>query len=197
MDVPLFQGTRVYLAAHDPESDAEIESRWTHDLDFLHAISSKPALPLSASQIKKMYKKAEKDDKDRFSFAIHTQVDQRLIGFVRLHHIEWPHQCGWIKMGIGEAADRGRGYGAEALNLVLNYAFCEINLFRVSATVGEYNLRWCDLLKKAGFVEEVRQREALLVNGQRFDALILGLLKEDWNRIRPDFVREREQSLHD
>jgi RimJ/RimL family protein N-acetyltransferase len=180
MDVSLFQGTNIYLAAHDPESDAEIESRWTHDLDFMHAISTRPALPLPTAQIKKKYKEAEKGDRNRFSFAIHTLQDQRLIGFVRLHHIEWPNQFGWIKIGIGDKADRGRGYGKEALNLALNYAFCELNLYRISATAAEYNVSWLGLLKNTGFVEEVHQREALHVNGRWFDNLILGLLKEEW-----------------
>jgi RimJ/RimL family protein N-acetyltransferase len=55
-----------------------------------------------------------------------------------------------------------------------------LNLFRVSARVPEYNKAAIALFRKFGFVEEVRRRQALDRDGRRWDLLVFGLLKDEW-----------------
>jgi RimJ/RimL family protein N-acetyltransferase len=64
--------------------------------------------------------------------------------------------------------------------MLLRFAFAELNLFRLTADVPAYNEGAIALLKKFGFVEEVRRRQALERDGQRWDMLVFGLLKDDW-----------------
>jgi RimJ/RimL family protein N-acetyltransferase len=85
-----------------------------------------------------------------------------------------------VRLGIGDAADRGKGYGSEAIKLLLRYTFEEINLHRLSAAVPEYNLPALRLFDKAGFSIEVRQRQFLHRDGRRWDMLGLGLLRSEW-----------------
>lgn len=51
--VSLFEGERIRLVARDPEKDAEIESRWTHDSDYLRSVDAQAAIPRSPGYIKK------------------------------------------------------------------------------------------------------------------------------------------------
>jgi RimJ/RimL family protein N-acetyltransferase len=85
-----------------------------------------------------------------------------------------------LELGIGDPNDRRHGFGSEALRLILRYAFAELNLYRLSVMVPEYNPPALSLFTKAGFVEEVRRREALQRDGRYWDALHLGLLREEW-----------------
>jgi RimJ/RimL family protein N-acetyltransferase len=85
-----------------------------------------------------------------------------------------------LQMGIGDPGDRRRGFGSEALELLLRYAFEELNLFRVTVLVPEYNTAAVRFFEKAGFVIEVRRREAVNRMGRRWDLLHLGLLQSDW-----------------
>jgi len=64
--------------------------------------------------------------------------------------------------------------------MLLRFAFAELNLFRVSAMVPEYNEAALALLKKFGFVQEVCRRKALERDGQRWDLYVFGLLSEEW-----------------
>ena len=64
--------------------------------------------------------------------------------------------------------------------MLLRFAFAELNLFRLSVYVPEYNVAALALLKKFGFVEEVRRRQALERDGRRWDMLVFGLLKDEW-----------------
>ena len=61
MNMQLFEGERVRLTPHDPEKDAETESGWTHDPEYLRRLSADPACPLSPGQIKKKYEEAGKE----------------------------------------------------------------------------------------------------------------------------------------
>lgn len=180
----LFEGNLIRLAPIDHEKDPPVEARWTHDPYYLRMLDPKPACPLSPEGVKKKYKKIEKEieeEKNLFYFTIRAIEDDRLLGFTSLDGREWANGNGWLRLAIGEATDRRKGFGTEALQLLLGYAFSELNLFRLSASVPEYNLAALRISEKAGFVEEVRRRKALNRNGRRWDLLHLGLLQEDWH----------------
>jgi RimJ/RimL family protein N-acetyltransferase len=63
---------------------------------------------------------------------------------------------------------------------MLRFAFDELNLFRLTAWVPEYNKPALQLFEQAGFVVEVRRRQALNRDGHTWDMLHLGLLQEEW-----------------
>lgn len=178
---PLFESERLRLASPEPEKDAETEARWTHDADYLRLLTPEPARPVSPTHIKKRYEEQAKEkDHRRLAFAIRLKADDRLIGFARLENIEWNNGVARLVLGLGTAEDRRQGYGSEALQLILRYAFHELNLHRLNAETAEYNpgaQRW---LEKAGFQLEVRQRQCLYRDGRRWDALWFGLLRPEW-----------------
>jgi len=183
----LFEGELIRLAPPDPEKDAELESKWTHDPEYQRLISAQPVRPLSPGQIKKKYEEVEKEKAhNRFVFALRTREEDRLIGFARIEHIEWNHQHGGLALGIAAPADRGKGYGSEALRLLLRYAFDELNLHRLTAVVFGYNTVALRFFEKAGFTLEVRRRQALNRDGQRWDWIHLGLLREEWEKVMPN-----------
>ena len=64
--------------------------------------------------------------------------------------------------------------------MLLRFAFAELNLFRVSAIAPEYNEGAIRLLKKFGFVQEVRRRRSLERDGRRWDLFVFGLLNDEW-----------------
>lgn len=179
----LFEAELVCLAPLDPDKDAEIESKWTHDAEYLRLLQADIARPLSPAQVKKVYEKIEKkveEDKNLFYFTIRTRPDERLLGFARLYHITWSHGTGMIQLGVGDPQDRRKGYGRQALSLLLRYAFDELNLYRLTALVPEYNTGALQFFEKVGFIVEARRREALNRDGRRWDLLHLGLLQDEW-----------------
>ena len=179
----LFEGKDIRFGPIDHEKDPEIESKWTHDSRFMRMYEIEPARPVSAAMLKKKYEKLEKEideEKNIFYFTIRAKEDDRLIGKALIQRIEWSNGNGWIRLGIGSQDDQRKGYGTQTLAMLLRFAFAELNLYRVSASVQEYNEAGIALLKKFGFVEEVRRRQALDRDGRRWDLLVFGLLKDEW-----------------
>lgn len=181
----LFEGQDIRFGPIDHEKDPEIESKWTHDSEFMRLMETVPARPLSAAMIKKQYEKLEKqveEDKNLFHFMIRARADDRLLGKASIYWIEWANGSGFIRLGIGAAEDRRKGYGTQALRMLLRFAFAELNLFRVTANVPEYNEGAIALLHKFGFVQEVCRRQSLERDGRRWDLYVFGLLSEEWRK---------------
>lgn len=179
----LFEAQDIRLGPIDHEAHPEIESKWTHDSDYMRLMELKPVRPLSPALVKKEYESIEKkmeEDKNLFYFTIRAHEDDRLIGKAVIEWVDWTNGNGWIRLGIGAAEDRRRGLGSQTLGLILRYAFAELNLFRVSAMVPEYNEGAIRLLKKFGFVEEVRRRQAVQRDGRTWDLLTFGQLRSEW-----------------
>lgn len=181
---PLFTGKKICLAPIYPEQDADTESLWTHDPYYLRMLNTNLVYPLSPLQVKKKYEAIEKQATEgggSYYFSIRAIDDDRLVGFTRLYWVDWSNSNSYLELGIGDRNDRGRGFGSDAIDLMLRYAFHELNLYRLSATIPEYNTVALHLFGKSGFIEEVRRRKSIMRDGKTWDLLYLGLLHGDWS----------------
>jgi RimJ/RimL family protein N-acetyltransferase len=183
MTTTLFETERVRLAPPDPDHDAQVESVWTHDSAYLRLLDAAPVRPLSPGQVKKKYEALEKEHDKQFYFALRTREPEgagRLLGFVQLQGVDWLHGAAELRLGIGAPADRGQGYGSEAVGLILHYAFDELGLHRVGALTYEYNPGAMRFIERQGFCLEVRMRQAVQRDFRRWDGLHYGLLRSEW-----------------
>jgi len=81
---------------------------------------------------------------------------------------------------IGLEQNRGKGIGTFAVTSIVNHAFFNLNLRRLSLEVLEYNQVAYNLYRKVGFVEEGRKRKAVFKRGCYVDELVMGLLRDDY-----------------
>jgi RimJ/RimL family protein N-acetyltransferase len=66
------------------------------------------------------------------------------------------------------------------MDLVIHYAFDELNLHRLQLSVIAYNARAIAMYEKLGFVREGNYREFVERDGARHDLLLYGLLRPEW-----------------
>lgn len=177
-----FAGETVRLAVFDYETDAALLARWNQNSEFQQLLDTSPAYLWTPKQIRQFM---EKDSEDQYHFAIRTVADDRIVGFIGLSVSDWVAGNSWVGIGIGERDDWGKGYGTEAMQLLLRYAFAELNLQRVSLTVFGYNPRGLRSYQKCGFQEEGRARQYLRRGGERYDMIYMGVLREDWLARQP------------
>ncbi|MFW5896155.1 MAG: GNAT family N-acetyltransferase [archaeon] len=78
----------------------------------------------------------------------------------------------------------GQGYGSDAAGTMIEYAFEDLNLRRVTARCGSFNEGSAALLKSLGFEQEGRLREASWYRGEYYDTLWYGLLRREWRERR-------------
>jgi len=179
MNENLLRGGLVRLSVEDPESLAKLVSQWCADSEYSRLLDWDPARRASAKTIQKWFEK-QQENNDSHIFAIRVLDDDRVVGEIGLDGIRWTHRDCFVGIGLGDRACWGRGYGTDAMKVILRYAFTELNLHRVTLDVFNYNPRAIRSYEKAGFVHEGRQRGMLLREGRRWDVLYMGILKEEW-----------------
>ena len=177
----LFKGQLVRLSAEEPQVIAESFVRWQRDSEFHRLLTSSPAGITSIPRVTEWVEKMLNERKERnFYFGIRTLEDDRLIGDMALEINLWSHGYTYVGIGLGEREDWGKGYGTDAMRILLRYAFNELNLPRVTLDVFEYNPRAIRSYEKVGFVHEGRVRQLLLREGRRWDLIYMGITRQDW-----------------
>ena len=182
--IDLLRGKLVRLKAENPEEQSKLFVDWIHDSEYWRLSANMPHFPWTQDGVKKhIEKELEKDDPRNVFFAIHKLDDDRIIGDIGLDGISYNHGNTYVGIGIGEREYWGKGYGTDAMNVILRYAFTELNLHRVSLTVFEYNPRGIRSYEKCGFRVEGHAREVMHREGRRWDIIHMGVLREEWQAL--------------
>jgi len=177
----LFRGELVRLTTEEPDANASTEIRWQKDTEFHRLASDSPIRLVSE---KKYKEKIEKEAEDgfsprRYAFSIRTLKEDEHIGFAALS-VNFVHGEAWLGVGIGDREYWDKGCGTDMMKLCLQYAFTELNVHRVSLGLFEYNPRALRTYEKAGFRLEGRARKEVAREGQRYDTILMGILREEW-----------------
>ncbi len=187
MDNQLLRGQLVRLCAVNVEQDAEMIAAWFHDSEYSILSDAAAARMWSVKQVKEhAEKEMETESATTFAFAIRALADDRLVGTIDLSGIRWTHGDTFVGIGIGKREDWGKGYGTDAMRVILRFAFAELNLHRVSLDVFEFNPRAIRSYEKAGFKIEGRQRATLNQDGKRYDMVYMGVLRDEWQTMTDD-----------
>jgi RimJ/RimL family protein N-acetyltransferase len=118
-----------------------------------------------------------------YVFGITLKQGDRLIGVTGLHQVSLVNRSAVFGINLGDTAQQGRGYGREATQLVLRYAFEELNLNRVELSVYSDNWRAIRMYQKVGFVQEGCARQAHYGNGRYQDEYRFGILRSEWESL--------------
>jgi RimJ/RimL family protein N-acetyltransferase len=174
-------GKFVRLSAFDPEEMSRAFPRWYLNSEYQRLLNSS-ARPMQSpkAELKWMEEEVGEMSPASYFFGIRTLAEDKLIGELGLDVVTWPGRDAFVGLGIGETEYWSKGYGTDIMNALLRFAFTEINLKRVTLSVFEYNPRAIRSYEKAGFRHEGRMRKVINKEGQRWDVLYMGILREKW-----------------
>ncbi|HEY8584263.1 MAG TPA: GNAT family protein [Capillimicrobium sp.] len=111
--------------------------------------------------------------------AIVDRPEDRHVGTIGLHRIDWVNRTAELGIVVGEPDARGRGIGTEATRLIVAHGFRRLNLHRIWLGVMAEHEAAVRLYEKVGFQVEGRLREEMERDGRRHDKLIMGLLARE------------------
>jgi RimJ/RimL family protein N-acetyltransferase len=179
LDLPVLRGARVTLRRPRPE-DAAARLRLGTDAEIFRMYGGSRAdmRPMTEDAAKRWVQRLLEQN---YAWVIEAE---QLIGQIRLHRVDLRDRRASLAIGIEDPARLGIGLGAEAIALVLEYAFNALELHRVSVRVVDYNARAIRAYRKCGFVVEGREREAAFVDGAWHDDVMMAILDREYTGIQ-------------
>ncbi len=170
------EGENIYLRPLDPD-DADTFQVWFNNPELRKWMLI--PLPVSKVQEKEFIENMVKSKED-VVLSIVVKEGDRLIGNVGLHQISQTNRKAMLGIAIADPDMTSKGYGTEAMKLIIEYGFNELNLHRIWLFTHDFNERAYKAYKKLGFKDEGMWRESLYYQGKYHDQHIMGILKQEW-----------------
>ncbi len=170
------KGDNIYLRALEPE-----------DLDFIYDVEntedfweiSATRVPYSRFIIKKYLQNSHRDifDVKQMRLMISTNKDEQ-VGLIDVFDLEPKDRRAALGILITAKENRGKGYGAEALDLISSYCFTHLGLHQLYANVNAENSPSIHLFEKSSYKKVGVKKDWILVNGQFKDEILYQLIND-------------------
>ncbi len=157
-------------------ADLPILWRWINHRD--QVLLNAPYKPVSEQQHHAWFE-AIQQRQDVVIFGIRLLKTGKLIGSCQLHNINSIHRIAELQIRLGEVSERNHGHGSQAVRLLLDFGFTDLNLHRVYLHVFSTNASAIRMYEKVGFVQEGILRKAAHINGKYVDVVLMGILRDD------------------
>ena len=115
-------------------------------------------------------------------FIIVEKATNKPIGSVYFRDIDYDMHKAEYGIFIGEASARGKGYGTQAAELMIAYAFEKLNLHRIYLRVLSENKQAITSYKKAGFLQEGVLKHDVFINGKYHDIIWMSIISDEYKR---------------
>ena len=166
------------------EDDLPTLARWEMDPGRM-TTGSNWVVPPSEAAAKERIARWCANERDDLGFAIETLDDPPvLVGSLGLWGARPKDRNATIGIALGRE-HTGRGFGTDAMRVIVDYGFREMGLHRVQLEVAAFNMAGVRAYEKAGFVEEGRHRESVWHDGRWYDEVMMSILDHEWPGGRP------------
>ena len=171
-------GENIYLSPRNIDEDViEKITEWLNKFEITDCIGVSSQIIRLENERK--YLENSKDN-EIVLFIVRLE-DDKLMGSIGLHSIDNINKSATLGIFIGEESGRNKGYGTEAVRLILDYGFNYLNLNNIKLDVMEFNDMAIVCYKKCGFKEYGRRRKCYFLNGKYYDKIEMDILAEEFN----------------
>ncbi|MDR2546383.1 MAG: GNAT family N-acetyltransferase [Lachnospiraceae bacterium] len=171
-------GKKCYLSPID-ENDSEKYAEWLNDLEMTQYLVGLGPINVNVGNMRGILESAAQGH----NYSIIDIETNELLGdccFEGLNHLNQTSEVG-IYIGNKEYWDKG--FGTEALSLLLDYGFKVLNLHCVYLQVVSFNDRAIKSYEKIGFEVVGKKREAILKGKERYDMIYMDILHNEFYEV--------------
>ena len=168
-------GERLYLSPMSVD-DAETYTAWINDVEVAGYLGNMYTNMIGLPGEREYLENAGKRGHD---YSIVLADGDKLIGNISLMNVDHRNRKATLGVFIGDAEYRSRGYGAEAIRLLVDYGFKWLNLYNIGLGVFANNERAIACYKKIGFREYGRRTKTNYYNGEYVDGVYMEILNDE------------------
>ena len=169
----MYEGTLVRLRAFE-QKDLDANHAFMNDYETLRGMIP---FPSSYSDESRWLEQQTSYSRGEYQFAV-EDFEGDLAGRCGVIRLDWKNRVAELAIMIGTPY-RGRGYGREAMQLLCDFCFKEMNLHKLKVTVFAFNEAAVRCYRGCGFEQEGLLRQELWRDGQYHDVVILSRLCDE------------------
>lgn len=173
-------GQRVCLRPLE-EADLALIRKWVSDPEIMRLIGE--VEPMTEAAAEEFFRKVQTDE-NRIWFTIVLTESGSAIGEAGLLRMFRPWRTTDLSIIIGEKGEWSKGYGTEAIGLLLDHAFGDLNFHRVAVGVVGFNEAAVRFYEKVGFRKEGVQRDGYYCDGRFCDFVMMSILEDEFRPSR-------------
>ena len=170
-------GKRCFLSPCSSD-EAEKWAEWDNDLEVAIPLGDEAYTTYTLEKMREILAEVSKQQSHIFSIVETKTVTS--IGRCLLFSIDHVNRQAMMGIVIGEKEKWGKGYGQEAINLLLDYGFNLLNLNNIMLGTYSFNLRAQACFRKVGFKEIGRRREARILGKEKYDVVLMDMLAKEF-----------------
>ena len=178
MNHPFIVGEKIYLRGLERADLEGAYFDWLNDREVTKFLES-GRFPSTKEAMEEYYNNTALSNNNAMFAVVDKKADKH-IGNIKLGPVNWITRIASLGIMIGDKESWGKGYGTEAIRLVLDYAFNRLNLHKVTAGIAAIHKASIKAFEKAGFTIEGHAKSQFYLDGEYSDSLYLGITREDY-----------------
>lgn len=172
----MYIGEKVRLRAYRKE-DMEKVVVLINDPEVKKLLTPGIPFPYTLEDEFKWYESVTANTDGVYNFAIETLADSRYIGGCGLNHVDWKNGTAVIGIFIGDKDYWGKGYGTDAIRVLIDFIFNQMNIRKIKLNVFSFNKRAIKSYEKCGFVIEGILKDEIYRDGTYHDEYVMALFR--------------------
>lgn len=179
--IPFIEGNSVHVRGLLVEDAQGPMGQWTNDREVTRTMY-RGLYPTDAESIAKDIE-VMRANPSEVEFAVIETATDRHVGVVGIHSLNWLARSCEFRILMGERDVWGKGYGTEATQLMVVYAFEVLNMHKVWLGVVKDNSAAVRCYEKAGFIQEGELRDEVYRNSQYYNAVRMSILRDEYDLV--------------
>ncbi len=177
----MYTGKKIRLREYR-EEDIELALSYINDAEVKKLLMPGVPYPLTLEDEYKWFQNISAFH-DTYNFAIETLEDEKYIGGCGINRLDWKNKVATVGIFIGDKDYWGKGYGTDAMKVLMKFIFEQMNINKIKLHVYAFNERAIKSYKKCGFTVEGVLRQELYRDGKYHDEYVMGILRDEYKKM--------------
>lgn len=173
----MYYGKKVCLRAYEPE-DIELATKYINDKELKKLLVTTIPFPMTLWEEEEWIKSQKSNNQGIYNFAIEDIKTGKYIGGCGIQSVNWLSRVAIVGIMIGDKDYLGKGYGTDAMKILIDFIFNEMNINKIRLGTFSFNKRAIKSYEKCGFKVEGVLKNEIFKEGKYYDEIIMSLFRD-------------------
>ena len=173
----MYYGEKVCLRAYR-EEDIPKATSFVNDEELKKLLVTNVPFPMTLWEEKEWVKSQKSSQDGSYNFAIEDIETKKYIGGCGIQEVNWLSRVATVGIMIGDKEYWGKGYGTDAMKVLMNFIFNNMNIRKIRLSTFSFNMRARKSYEKCGFEVEGILKDEIFKDGKYYDEIIMSVFNK-------------------